>query len=90
MQAFSSSFETQQSNTTIFDGVKGEPGELSIDPNQTVHIWKSAESSAITSTASGFAFRKIYGDFIFTVQLKNQKNTEQFSNFGVQIEVPDS
>lgn len=90
MQASSSSFETQQSNTTIFDGVKGEQGELTIDPNQTLHIWKGIESAAQTSVANGFAFRKIYGDFIFTVQLKNQKNTEQFFNFGLQIDAPDS
>jgi len=90
MQACSSSFEIQQSNTTIFDGVKGEQGDLSIDPSQTLHIWKSAQSSVQTPAASGFAYRKIYGDFIFTVQLKSQKNTAQFFNFGLQIEVPDS
>jgi TolB protein len=88
MQASSSSFETQQSNTTIFDGVKGEQGMLSIDPNQTLHVWTSVESAA--QATNGFAFRKIYGDFIFTVQLKNQKNTEQFFNFGLQIEAADS
>jgi TolB protein len=82
-----SSFESQQSNTTIFDGVKGEPGELSIDANQTMHIWKSREPGQ--SAGIGFAFRKIYGDFILTVQLKNQKNADQ-SFYGLQIDVADS
>ncbi len=87
VQASASSFESQQSNTTIFDGVKGELGELSIDPNQVMHIWKSRESGQ--STGIGFAFRKIYGDFILTVQLKNQKNADQ-SFYGLQIDAVDS
>jgi Tol biopolymer transport system component len=81
------SFESQQSNTTIFDGVKGEPGELSIDANQTIHIWKSRDFGQ--PAGIGFAFRKIYGDFILTVQLKNQQNTDQ-SFYGLQIDIADS
>lgn len=89
MQAFAGSFETQQSNTTIFHGVKGEQGELTIDPNQATHVWKGIESEA-SHAGSGFAYRKIYGDFILTVQLKSLKNTEQSCNYGLQIEAPDS
>lgn len=83
-----SSFESQQSNTTIFAGVKGEQGELSIDSNQTLHTWKG--SDAIAHAGSGFAFRKIYGDFIFTLQLKAQKNTDQIPAFGLQIDAVES
>jgi Tol biopolymer transport system component len=87
LPASAGSFESQQSNTTIFDGVKGEPGELSIDANQTMHNWKSREIGQ--SAGIGFAFRKIYGDFILTVQLKNQKNTDQ-TFYGLQIDAADS
>lgn len=87
LPVLASSFESQQSNTTIFDGVKGEPGELTIDPNQTMHLWKGRNTGQ--SAGIGFAFRKIYGDFILTVQLKNQKNTDQ-SFYGLQIDAPDS
>ena len=87
MQVAASSFESQQSNTTIFDGVKGEPGSLSIDANQTMHIWKNQDTGP--RTGNGFAFRKIYGDFILTVQLKNQKSTDQ-SFFGLQLDAGDS
>jgi TolB protein len=90
LQASSSSLESQQSNATIFAGIKGEQGELSIDVNQTVHLWKAADSTPQTQAGNGFAFRKVYGDFIFTVQLKNQKNTDQFSNFGLQIDASES
>lgn len=90
LQASSSSFESQQSNTTIFAGIKGEQGELSIDTNQTLHLWKAADSTPQTQAGNGFAFRKVYGDFIFTVQLKHKKNTDQFSNFGLQIDADDS
>lgn len=87
-QASSSSFEIQQSNTTIFNGIKGEQGELSIDPNQTLHAWKIGPAP-LAQGANGFAYRKIYGDFIFTVQLKNQKNNAHGFNFGLQIDAPD-
>lgn len=84
---YAGSFESQQSNTTIFDGVKGEQGELSIDAYQTTHVWKSRSSEQLAG--SGFAFRKIYGDFILTVQLKSQKHTDQ-SFYGLQINAVDS
>ena len=87
MQVAASSFESQQSNTTIFDGVKGEPGELSIDANQTLHVWKNQNTQQ--RMGNGFAFRKINGDFILTVQLKNQKSTDQ-SFFGLQLDAGDS
>jgi len=90
LQVSASSFESQQSNTTIFDGVRGEQGELSIDPNQTMHIWKARESAEQNQLAKGFAYRKIYGDFIFTVQLKSQKNIEQLPNFGLQIDASEA
>lgn len=90
LQASTNSFESQQNNATIFAGIKGEQGDLSIDPNQTVHLWKAVDSAPKTQAGNGFAFRKIYGDFIFTVQLKNQKNTEQFPNFGLQIDASES
>jgi TolB protein len=88
-QASASSFETQQKNTTIFDGVKGDQGELSIDPNQTMHLWKGADSLA-SRTGMGFAYRKLYGDFILTVQLKNPKKSDSFFSFGLQIDAPDT
>lgn len=84
LQASASSFETQQNNTAIFDGIKGDAGELSIDPNQTLHLWKAGDSES-TRTGNGFAYRKFYGEFILTVQLKSQA----FCNFGLQIELPD-
>jgi hypothetical protein len=89
-QAFGSSFESQQSNTTIFDGIKGEQGELSIDPNQTVHVWKNISGQKNTSVTTGFAFRKMYGNFIFTLESKNPKSGEQFINFGLQIDAADA
>lgn len=88
-QASASSFETQQSNTTIFDGVKGEPGELSLDPNQTVHSWKAA-GSASSPGKLGFAYRKLYGDFILTVQLKSQKASDAAFCFGLKLEVAEN
>jgi WD40 repeat protein len=87
LPTYAGSFESQQSNTTIFDGVKGESGELSIDAYQTIHVWKSRGPEQLQGT--GFAFRKIYGDFILTVQLKNQKHTDQ-SFYGLQINAVDS
>lgn len=84
---YAGSFESQQSNTTIFDGVKGESGDLSVDANQTTHVWNSRGSGQLAGT--GFAFRKIYGDFILTVQLKSQKHTDQ-SFYGLQINTVDS
>lgn len=88
--ASASSFESQQSSTTIFAAVKGEQGELSIDANQTVHLWKAGISTLSNQSGSGFAFRKLNGDFIFTVQLKNQKNSDQSSSFGLQIDASES
>lgn len=87
VQVSASSFESQQNNTTIFDGVKGEPGELSIDANQIIHTWKSLAPGQ--AAGSSFAFRKIYGDFILTTQLKNQKSSDS-SYFGLQIDSIDS
>jgi len=86
LQASASSFESQQSNTTIFGGIKGEQGELSVDAHQIMHTWKSRAGQV---AGSGFAFRKVYGDFILTVQLKNQKNTDS-SHFGLLIESSDN
>ena len=86
-QVRASSFESQQSNTTIFNGIKGEQGELSIDPNQTIHVWKSKSLPQRSEASNGFAFRKFYGDFILTVQLKNRKGTDQPYNFGLQLDL---
>jgi len=85
LPVFASSFESQQSNTTIFNGIKGEQGELSIDPNQTIHLWKTAPSQQHPTVTNGFAFRQFYGDFILTVQLKSRKASDQSFNFGLQI-----
>ncbi|RYY76678.1 MAG: biopolymer transporter TolR [Gammaproteobacteria bacterium] len=85
LQGLASSFESQQSNTTIFNGIKGEQGELSIDPNQTIHFWKSKSSQQNSSVTNGFAFRKVYGQFIFSVQLKTKKVSDQCGDFGLQI-----
>jgi len=87
MQLYASSFESQQSNTTIFNAVKGEQGELAIDPNQTIHLWKSNSAKENSAATSGFAYRKVYGEFIFTVQLKNKKGSDQAGNFGLQIDL---
>jgi len=89
LQAFASSFESQQNNTTIFDGIKGDQGELTIDPNQAAHIWKNISSQKSANTTTGFAYRKMYGDFILTLQSKNPKSGEQFVNFGLQIDALD-
>ncbi|MET0356680.1 MAG: hypothetical protein ABW044_07855 [Cellvibrio sp.] len=89
IQAFASSFESQQRNTTIFNGIKGEQGELSIDPGQTTHRW-SPSSNSVSETTNGFAYRKVNGDFIFTVQVKNRKSPDQPINFGLQIDFTQS
>lgn len=86
-QVVASSFESQQRNSTIFDGVKGEPGELTIDSNQTLHTWKCHTQQPLGS--SGFAYRKMSGDFILTSQLKPQNNSES-ALFGLQIDAEDA
>jgi TolB protein len=90
VSAFASSFETQQNNTTIFDGILGEQGELNVDPNQTLHIWKPIESAQSHQVNNGFAYRRIYGDFILNVQLKNQKLTEQSFSYGLQVDAQEA
>ncbi len=86
LQVLASSFESQQSNTTIFNAIKGEQGDLTIDPSQTMHVWKTGSGLQNAAVTNGFAFRKVYGDFILTVQLKNKKDADQSGNFGLQID----
>jgi len=84
LHASASSFESQQKNTAIFDGIKGEQGNLIIDPYQAIHIWKPQEQAA--KSPLGFAYRKMNGDFIFTVQLKHSSATEHKILTGLQVE----
>lgn len=81
--AYASSFETQQPNTAIFDGILGETGQLILDTSQTRHQWTG---SAQKLNSEGFAFRKLTGDFHLTAQFESAANI----NFGFQISPPNS
>lgn len=87
LPALASSFEVQQRNNTIFDAIKGEQGELTIDPSQAVHTWQASAGDGHAGT--GFAYRNITGDFILTVQLKHQQHAYHGA-FGVQIDAADA
>lgn len=64
--ASASSFESQQSNNAIFDGILGESGHLSIDTAQNTHRWAGNSTSSIKE---GFAYRKLTNDFHLVAQL---------------------
>lgn len=89
LQAVAGSFESQQKNTTIFDGIKGEQGELLLDATQTNYQWKPA-STATGKAASGFAYRKFNGDFILTTQLRLSGIADAKTTFGLQVEALSS
>jgi TolB protein len=65
--ATAGSFEVQQKNTTIFDGVKGEVGDLRLDNTQTNYYWNS---SSPATDAHGFQYRRFAKDFILTTQMR--------------------
>lgn len=76
-----SSFEAQQKNTTIFDGVKGEAGDLRLDNTQTNYYWNSNSPAQDTE---GFQYRRFANDFILTTQLHALPPGRAL--FGLQVE----
>ena len=84
LQVSASSFEAQQKNTVIFDGVKGEAGDLKLDATQTRYSWGASG----TANGLGFQYRKLAGDFILTTQLQfaAQGDSRQALQYGLQLE----
>lgn len=77
--AEASSFESQQTNTAIFDGILGASGELIIDTSQSQHQWIDVKNS---EEKEGFAYRKFSGDFQLTTHFET--NSPAFA-YGLQI-----
>lgn len=90
LQVSAGSFELQQNNATIFDGIKGEQGDLLLDPHQALHLWKASEDSAQNVEQNGFAYRRMNGDFILTVQLKSPSRALSGADFGIQVDAQDA
>jgi TolB protein len=77
--------ESQNKKSSVFDGIQGVQGELSLESQQAIYQWKNNPSVALSAESSGFAFRQFEANFIFSVELKVQPQTGRRVNFGVEV-----